>query len=329
MVGRLSQRSDEITILSASRAQGLSAAGLLFSATALPMIAYFGTLTDKVTGFAIAVGIYSVLMVLGYGYIFRITAGRDPYDEVPTGSSGAQPGQSMGELVRLAVKNPPLMLLLVAETFRNASIFVISAFAFYYFAYVQKNVTFVSLFILAFSVAGLAGALAAAWIGVKIGKRNSYWIFTVLAAAGFAVAMFLGKTALSFTAIISVGGVFGAIPGAMGTALLSDTVVYGEWKAGKNIRAFAMSLGNLPIKISVLIRSAVLSVGLMAIGFVANTVPTQRVMDGITSLITFVPAVLSLLASAVFYFGYRIEDIQVLAMQDEIDAGKAGELVSV
>jgi GPH family glycoside/pentoside/hexuronide:cation symporter len=140
--------------------------------------------------------------------------------------------------------------------------------------------------------------------------------------------MLLGKTAIGFTAIISVGGVFGAIPGAMGTALLSDTVVYGEWKAGRNIRAFAMSLGNLPIKISVLIRSAVLSVGLMAIGFVANTVPTQRVMDGITSLITIVPAVLSLLASAIFYFGYGIEDNRVLAMQEEIDARKAAEFVS-
>jgi Na+/melibiose symporter-like transporter len=326
MVGRLSQRNDERTILSASRAQGIAASGLLFSVSGLTMITYFGAQTGKVTGFAIAVGVYSVLMILGYWYIYMITTGKDPYDEVAAGPSGVQPGQSMAEVIRLAVRNPPLMLLLVAETFRNASIFVISAFAFYYFEYVQKDVTFVSLFILSFSVAGLAGALAAAWIGVRIGKRNTYCIFALLAAAGFASAIFLGETSWSFAVIVSIGGVFGAVPGAMGTALLSDTVVYGEWKSGRNIRAFAMSLGNLPIKLSVLIRSAVLSVGLMAIGFVANTVPTQRVMDGITWLITIVPAALSLLAAAVFYFGYRVEDEQVLEMQEEIEARKSAAL---
>ena len=42
MVGRLSQLPDERTILSASRAQGMSAAGLIFSATSMPMILFFG-----------------------------------------------------------------------------------------------------------------------------------------------------------------------------------------------------------------------------------------------------------------------------------------------
>ena len=76
---------------------------------------------------------------------------------------------------------------------------------------------------------------------------------------------------------------FAAVAGSLNTALFADTVVYGEWKTGKNIRAFTMALMNLPIKIGVLIRSAVVMMGLMAKGFVANTTPTHRVMEGMSA----------------------------------------------
>jgi glycoside/pentoside/hexuronide:cation symporter, GPH family len=106
------------------------------------------------------------------------------------------------------------------------------------------------------------------------------------------------------------------------TALFSDTVIYGEWKTGKNIRAFTMALINLPIKVGVFLRSVLLSVGLVVIGFVANTAPTSGVVSGIKSLITIIPAATCCIAAIVFYFGYRLEDKQVLQMQDEIGSRK-------
>ncbi len=82
MVGRLSQLPNERTILSASRAQGMAAAGLIFSITSMPMILFFGAHTDKIAGFTIAVSVYAFLMICGYLLIYWMTAGRDPYDEV-------------------------------------------------------------------------------------------------------------------------------------------------------------------------------------------------------------------------------------------------------
>jgi Na+/melibiose symporter-like transporter len=60
MVGSMSRLPDERTILSSSRAQGMSAAGLIFSATALPMITFFGTRTNDVVGHTITVFDYRV-----------------------------------------------------------------------------------------------------------------------------------------------------------------------------------------------------------------------------------------------------------------------------
>jgi len=318
MVGSLTQRPDERTILSSSRAQGISAAGLIFSATALPMINYFGRHTNTVTGFSLAVAVYCILMVLGYWYVYKISAVPGAQGEKAAEESGQETRYPVKEIVALVFKNPPLLLLIIAETFRNTCLFMITSFAFYYFGYVLKNSSFLSVFILAISVAALLGTFAAAWIGVKIGKRNCYWISLILAAAVFVSALFAGKATWAFTIIFCIANMLVMIAGSMSTALFADTAIYGAWKTGKNIQAFIMSLLTLPIKIGVLLRSGVISMGLMAIGFVANVTPTAQVESGISSIMIFSPAIASALAAIVFYFGYRIGDKDVLKMQEEI-----------
>jgi glucuronide carrier protein len=322
MVGRLGRYPDERTILSASRAQGMSASGIIFSVTSLPIIEFFTTRTNEITGFSLAAGVYVFFMVLGYWYIYKMTSGKDPYDEALRDPGKNETGRSVKDMVALALKNPPLLLLIVAEVFRNTYLLVIASFAFYYFEYVLDNLAFLAVFILAISIARLAGTFAAAWIGVKIGKRKSYWTCLILAAFIFASGKFLGTTAWSFTIIFCAGSLLGMISSSMSTALFSDTVVYGEWKTNTNIRAFTMSLQSFPIKIGVFIRSAVITLGLMAIGYVANSEPAPRVIHGISSIMSYTPAIACALSAAVFYFGYRIEDRHVLRMEKQIASRK-------
>jgi sugar (glycoside-pentoside-hexuronide) transporter len=323
ILGRLSQLPDERTILSTSRAQGMSAAGLIFSATAVPMILFFSGHTDKIAGFTITVAVYAILMILGYWYIYKVTAGRDPYDEISLDRTQKVSRQSIREIVALVFKNPPLLILIFAQTFSSTSFFIITSLAIYYFTYVVGKPAFLSLFILAISVARLIGTFAAAWIGVKLGKRNSYWMFFALGAAGFAGAWFLNTTAWGFTLLFCVSTLLVSIATSVNTALFADTVVYGEWKTGKNIRAFTMALMNFPIKLGVLIRSAVVTAGLIAIGFVANTVPTPHVMEGIRSIMALTPAAGYAIAAVIFYFGYRLEETDIVQMQEEIAARKS------
>jgi glucuronide carrier protein len=323
MLGRLSQLPDERTILSASRAQGMSVAGLIFSASAMPMILYFGALTNKISGVTVTTGVYTVLMILGYWYIYWITAGKDPYDEEIPDPSNKKSRQSVKEIVGLVFKNPPLLLLIFTQVFSSTSFFIITSLAIYYFTYVVGRPAFLSLFILAISIARLIGSFAATWIGVRLGKRNSYWTSFALAAVGFASAGFLETTPWAFTLIFCMATMLVSVAASMSTALFADTVVYGEWKTGKNIRAFTMALMNLPIKVGVLIRSAVVTAGLMAIGFMANTDPTPRVIEGIRSIMALTPAAGYAIAALIFYFGYKLEETQVLRMQEEIAAQKA------
>lgn len=328
IVGKLSQLPEERTILSTSRAQGWSAAGLIFSITSLPMLTFFGALTDKISGFTITVAVYAVLSTLGYWYIYRITADREPQEEFPHNSND-KAGQSLREIVSLVFKNPPLLLLVGAETFRNAGGAISMAFAFYYFTYVVKNLSFLSIYLLATSIAFLVGAFSSTWIGLRIGKRRSYWIFLMLAAVMFASARFFSGTLWNFTITICIGCIFAGVAGSMNTALFSDTVIYGEWRTKRNIRAFTLALLNFPAKLAILIRSAVVMLGLAAIGFVANADPSPGVVSGISFIVTFLPAVGCATAAILVRFGYRIEDKDVIQMQDEIAARRVSEPVSV
>ena len=316
MVGRLGRLSEERTILSTSRAQGISVAGLIFSATAVPMMIFFSRHTNDIIGVTITVGVYNFLMVLGYWYIYWMTSGMDPYDE--TDSTPQNSGPSVWDMVVLSLKNPPLLLLILAEIFRGTYLLVLTALAHYYFKYVLNEYAFLSMFILAISIARISGTVVASWIGVRIGKRQAYWISLVLTAAGFGLAVFWSDNVWSFTIIFCIASMLGMIAGSMSTALFSDTVVYGEWKTGVGNRAFTMALQSFAIKVAVLIRSAVVALGLIAIGFEANTNPSPGVMEGIRSIMIFAPAAGSAVAATVFFFGYKIEDGQVLRMQEEI-----------
>lgn len=323
MIGRLTHSPEERTILSASRTQGMSAAGLIFSFTAPAMIAFFSTGAARTSGHAITMAIFAFMMVLGYWYLYWITAGKDPYDEVAEGAA-KESGQSIREMVGLALKNRPLLMLVFSHFFYNGSYMILTALATYYFHYVARRPGFLAAFILAVSIARLAGSFAARWIGVRIGKRTTYWAFCALAALGTAAARSVDAL-WAFLAIFSLAIFFVSIAGAMNTALYSDTVIYGEWKTDRNIRAFTMALMNFSIKIGVLMRNGVVALGLIAIGFVANQLPTPRAVEGIRSMMTLAPALFYALAAVIFYFGYRIDDRDVVRMQEEIAARRTPE----
>jgi GPH family glycoside/pentoside/hexuronide:cation symporter len=301
----------------------VSAAAIIFSVAGTRMIDYFGKRTTPLAGFPITVAIFAVLMVLGYWYLYWRTKGRDPYDG--DGEQTANPENKIPllEIVREVFRNRPLLLLICADIFNYTCAFFTAGFATYYFAYVMRNEDFFNqYFLLALSIALLMGTLVASWIGLKLGKRKTYWMAFIVAACVFASAIFLGKSKWSFTLIFCIGSAVQNVAVSMCTALYSDAAVYGQWKNGRNILAFAMALLILPLKTGLLIRNALITGGLMTIGFVANQDPSPQVVAGIRNLMTLVPAGACVLASVIFLLGYKIEDKDIVRMQDEISARK-------
>jgi len=83
-----------------------------------------------------------------------------------------------------------------------------------------------------------------------------------------------------------------------------------------------MAMFNLPVKISILLRSAIVLIGFRMIGFFGDAAHTPEVAGGIASLITFSAATVCLLAAVIFFLGYTLKDGDVAKMQSEI-SGRA------
>ena len=197
---------------------------------------------------------------------------------------------------------------------------MITSFAFYYFEYVVNRPGFMSVFLPVIGAAGFIGTIAATWVGIRVGKRNAYWIPLILSAVIFLSAYLFEPNAWTLTVVFGFAVMVGSISVAMTTVLFTDTAVYGEWKTGENIQAFTMSLLVLPIKLSLLIRTGIVTVGFAAIGYSADITPTLEVVNGINSIMIYAPAIAAALAAVTFYFGYKIDEKEVQKMQEEIAA---------
>lgn len=322
LMGSITKDPDERTIMSSSRAQGQSAGNLLFSYTGGLMVPIFTVSIGLVYGFSVTILIFGVLMILGYLYLYKMTAGmRSVESDAVPAETAAPDKKSVGEIVGLVLKNPPLLFLMLADTFRNTCLFFILSFAFYYFGYVLNNPDFLKVFMLANGIGTLLGAIAATWIGVKIGKRHAYGLSCFVSALVFLSAAFIEPGAWSFTIIFSIAAMIACAAQAMATALYADTAVYGEWKSGKNNLGFIMSMMMLPLKFGLLIRYGIINQGLDSIGYVVGGAEqTQGVVSGISAIMIYTPAITSVLAAVIFYLGYRIGEKDIVRMQDELAA---------
>ncbi len=321
LMGSITQDPDERTILSSSRAQGQSAGNLLFSYTGGLMVPIFTVSIGAVFGFSVTIIIFGILMMLGYLYLYKMTAGAESVksEATPTGTAAPEK-KSVGEIVGLVFKNPPLLFLMLGDIFRNTCLFFILSFAFYYFGYVLKNPDFLKVFMLANGIGTLLGALAATWIGVKIGKRHAYGLSCFVSALVFLSTALIKPGTWSFTIIFSIAAMIACAAQAMMAALFADTAVYGEWKTGKNIQGFIMSMMMMPIKFGLLIGRGIIAAGLGIIGYIGGVEPTQEVASGIHAIMIYTPAVTSILAAVIFYLGYKIDEKDIVRMQEETTA---------
>jgi GPH family glycoside/pentoside/hexuronide:cation symporter len=323
LMGSITQDQDERTILSSSRAQGQSAGNLLFSYTGAKMVPVFTAAIGLVYGFSVTILIFGIVMILGYLYLYKMSANTraSEMDATPAETAAADK-RGVWEMVALVFRNPPLLLLIIAETFRNTCLFFILSFATYYFKNVLNNEAFLSVFILGNGLGTLLGAFASPWIGVKIGKRHSYGLACIVSGLVYFSVAFIDVNTWSFTIIFTIAAMIACASQAMIGALFVDTSVYGEWKTGKNILGFTMSMMMLPIKFGLLIGRGIIMTGLGMIGYIGGAEPTQEVANGISTIMIYAPAITSILAAIIFYVGYRIKDTDIVRMQNEIAAKK-------
>jgi GPH family glycoside/pentoside/hexuronide:cation symporter/glucuronide carrier protein len=295
---------------------------IAFSMIGAKAIEQFGS-GNQALGCTLTVVVSGIIMILCYWALFALT--KDYAYHPGTHATAAQKDKlPIGEMLTQILINPPLIGLMLAEVGRYLGRFIIFGMAFYYFKYVVNNLGVIAIFFTGLNVVCFFGAMITAPLAKRFGERNTYILSLSLFIVGLIIVWLLPMDHLSFMVIMFVAYLGYGMPDALGVAMYSATVDYGEWKTGKNARGFIMSLISFPIKTAIFVRSVVITSVLVSAGYVADMAPTPELIAGIKNGIALVPALFIAAGLVIIVVLYRITPQRHSEMQAEIRARQQG-----
>lgn len=295
LLNTIGKTPEERAMLSARKAQFAQVSGIILNATFMPVALFFSgaqTKTDiKLMGFFVTVVIFQCVYFVAQMGLFK---GSKPYD-LPMENVEAVKKQKLTgkEMCDQIFKNPPLMLLLLAETCKTVCNTLVLSSAVYYFKVVAQDLTYQSYFSTSLSVAGFLGAIfAGQFLVKKLSKKNVYMLGFAAPVAAMLLARFLsGNNTIIFFVLMCTAWFFYTGIATCGPAMFGDCVEYGKYKIGKEARAFIMGLYTLPIKVGVLLAGGISGYLLAAIGYSSDAAVTESLKTGLFNIVSFAPAV--------------------------------------
>lgn len=311
---------DDRQAFSAAKIMCNSAGKFLFSLTSVAAVAAFGKGNDA-KGYSILALVIAVLTILGFGQLFFAAK---PYDKDIRKEDEKAGGQkdaykaSFWEMIKYTITKPWLIYL-VGATMKGATFFIIQGLAAYYYTYVVGDKSMLTVYLSASTFLMIGGAFISPYVArwLKSGK-TAYACGIGLQAVCLALAYFLGKNGVVFTALMCIGYIGYSIAHAVEPTVYANITDYTLWKSGKDLKPFMMTLFQLTPKIGTVVGNAVLGYGLVAVGFDKNNV-TESAISGIRILFSALPAVL-LAIGVVMFLIFPLTDDKVRELQAEIKA---------
>ncbi|MCI8506711.1 MAG: MFS transporter [Lachnospiraceae bacterium] len=321
LVSVVGKTPEDKATLASSRATWNNIGGLLFSYLGLPFATLLAGYVGQKNQFAAAAFCLGVLMVVTYFAHFKMTEG---YEEIETGDEASGKNDktkvSIKEMFTSLFKNPPLMVLMLADLAKWCVKFVTAASAIYYFRDAVGNPGLMKAYTLSVSLGAIVGAFAMRYIAKTLSSRTTM----IMSYGGMAVSMFLiyvmYANSTVVIALMTLAHVFYGMAFAASPALYADTVVYATWKTGRDASGWIMGLQNLPLKIGVFMRGVIISACLVAVGWQSGVALEGSSRQGMTIAFALVPAVLCLVGMVLLIVGFKITKEKVTQYQAEIDA---------
>ena len=302
----------------------------IFSLFSVSLVAAFGQGNDAL-GYSMLALLIGVLVILAYFQLFTATKKIDVVQSEKQDNNAAAKKietdaykVSLWEMIKFAITKP-FLLYLGGASCKGSTYFIITGLAAYYYTYVVGNKNMLTVYLSLSTFLMIFGSFIMPFVSRLVkGAKQTYILGLTLYAACLALAYFLGQNAIVFTVLMSAGYVGYSIAHAAEITVYSSVVDYSQWKSGKDLKPFMMSLFNLVPKIGTTVGSVVMGYGLVAVGFNANNV-TPGAVDGIRILFSALPCLLLVLGIVLMVI-FPLTDDRVRKMQAEIrerrNAGK-------
>lgn len=239
-----------------------------------------------------------------------------PVEKMTAAEKAAQP--TTWDMIRLLF-NVPMLVYLAGSLCKIIGSIGLAMLVSYYYTYAYGDMSMLTVYLTMSTVLQLIGASLAPLINKLVkGNRNTFAAGLFIYAAFLVIAWVFGKdSAVFFTVSLSVGYLGWAVTHTADAAYYSYIGDYVEYKHGKNIQPFLMSMLSLVIKIGIALTNLVVGWGLVTIGFDANHV-TESAKTGIMNLTILLPLVIMVVGGIITLFN-PLNDKKVSEIKEELD----------
>ena len=315
--------------------RGSMANTLLFGFIGMPIVMAISGLFkgNMVLGYCGLGVILCILYWVGFWWLFFATKGCEETaaDRKAAGKSEVKQKSNLGAALKSAVTNPNLLAMMVGVACTYCNAMIGSAANFYLFSYSFEvgAIAMMGTFISINSLSKLIGSfLMPVYMKIFKGSKRACYLFGFAAlAVVYLIAYVANLGAVGTMALILIASFLSATIMSMQLGLYFDCATYSEWKTGKDVKGFVMSLTVMPIKIGIVVKNFIWSAVLVGISYSATATDTSAYDHAFRFAYFLIPVIISVVAIAVNLLLYRLNESKVAQMQKEIDARKAAAAV--
>ncbi len=337
LFGVMSSDSKERTTLCSVKFIFAFAAGIIVSATLLPMVKALGK-GDDARGWQLSFVVYGIAAIVFFLITFKGTRERVQPPK-------SQKASVKRDLIELVTNGPWLILLITTITF-ILFVAVRSSVTAHYFKYVigsqELSLPFmgtrtygfealVSAFNTVGQISSLLGVLVVLWLARLFGKKKVFVTLFIISVASTAAFYFFSAEQLAYIFFLQVvGSMTGGPLSVLLWAMYADTADYGEWKRGRRTTGLVFSASTMSQKFGWAFGAYVALILMSQVGFKPNEAQSPESLRGLILLFSLIPAGLGVVSIVLSLFyplsDKRIEQIGAELAQRREESGPEVEV---
>jgi glycoside/pentoside/hexuronide:cation symporter, GPH family len=309
LMGVLSPNTMERTSVSTYRFVLAFVGAFIVQGVTLPLVNFFGS-GDEAVGFPITMAFFGILACLLFYICFKATRER------------VQPPSSQTSSLKNDLKdlghNKPWMILLVMGVFSLGYAILRGGTIIYYFKYYIDNTVLTSLFMVLGTIAVIAGVASTQFFARRLGKKKLYIIVMSLSALLTMLFYFIPKEQIVLIFAVHILISFVMAPQApLLWAMYADTADYSQWKNGRRATGLVFSAATFAQKFGIALGGGLSGWLLAYFGFVANVDQSPETLQGIRMMMSFIPAIGSVIAVLAALF-YPLDDVTMEKIEKDL-----------
>jgi len=309
LMGVLSPSTAERTSVSTYRFVLAFVGAFVVQGLTLPLVGFFGG-GDQSVGFPLTMAVFGVLATGLFFVTFRTTRERvqPPRDQ----------HTSLKSDLRDLTRNRPWMILLAMSIASLSYAIIRTGSIMYYFKYYMGDENRAALFMVTGTAAVIAGVACTQVLARRFGKKRLY-IFAMGASSVLTCLFyFVPREQVELIFALNIVTMLVMAPQApLLWAMYADTADYSEWRSGRRATGLVFSAATFAQKFGIALGGGAAGWLLALFGFVANAEQSPETLRGIRLMMSFIPAICSVVATVAALF-YELDDGTMKRIEGEL-----------